>query len=41
MSRVEDAPRGGPQALVIVGDHQLHTAQAAIGEAAQELGPEG
>lgn len=26
---------------MIVGDHQLHPAQAAVGEAAQELGPEG
>ena len=26
---------------MIVGDHQLHAAQAAVGEATQELGPEG
>ena len=37
----EDARGGGLQAFVVVGDHQLHAAQAAPGEAAQELGPEG
>ena len=37
---VEDAPRCGPQAFVIIGDHQLHALQAAVGKAAQELGPE-
>jgi hypothetical protein len=31
---VEHAARGGPQALVIVGDRQFHAAQAAVGEAA-------
>ena len=40
MGRIEDTARGRPQALVVVGDHQLHAAQAPIGEAAQELGPE-
>ena len=30
----------GAQALVRVGDHQLHAAQAAAGETAQEVGPE-
>ena len=32
--RVKDAARGGPQALVVVGGHELHAAQAAVGEAA-------
>jgi hypothetical protein len=36
----EDAPGGRPQALVIVGDDELDAAQAAIGERAEELGPE-
>ena len=40
-SCAEDPGRGGLQALVVVGDHQLHAAQAAAGEAAQEPGPEG
>ena len=40
-SCAEDPGRGGLQALVVVGDHQLHAAQAAPGEAAQEPGPEG
>jgi hypothetical protein len=25
---------------VVISDHQLHAAQAAVGEAAQEVGPE-
>ena len=33
--------RGGLQALVVVGDHQLHAAQPAPGQRAQELSPEG
>ena len=37
----EDPGRGGLQALVVVGDHQLHAAQPAPSEGAQELGPEG
>ena len=37
----EDPGRGGLQALVVVGDHQLHAAQPAPGQRAQELGPEG
>ena len=37
---VEDAPRGRPQALVVVGDNELDAAQATIGERAQEVGPE-
>ena len=37
----EDPGRGGLQALVVVGDHQLHAAQPAPGPRAQELGPEG
>ena len=40
-SCAEDPGRGGLQALVVVGDHQLHAAQPAPGEAAQEPGPEG
>jgi hypothetical protein len=36
----EDAPGGRPQALVIVGDDELDAAQAAVGERAQEPGPE-
>ena len=40
VSGVEDPPRGGAQALVIIGDHQLHAAQATIGQGAQEVGPE-
>ena len=37
----EDPGRGGLQALVVVGDHQLHAAQPAPGQRAQELSPEG
>ena len=37
----EDPGRGGLQTLVVVGDHQLHAAQPAPGQRAQELGPEG
>ena len=40
VSRVEDPPRGSSQALVVIGDHQLHAAQAAVGEGAEEPGPE-
>ena len=40
MSCVEDATRGGPQTLVIIGDHQLHPAQAAVGKGSEELYPE-
>ena len=40
-SCAEDPGRGSLQTLVVVGDHQLHAAQAAPGGAAQELGPEG
>ncbi len=38
--RVEHPPRGSPQPLVVIGDHQLHAAQATVGERAQEVGPE-
>jgi hypothetical protein len=34
VSSLEDPPSCRAQALVIVGDHQLHAAQAAVGEAA-------
>lgn len=37
---VEHAPGGGAQALVVIGDDELHAAQAAIGERAEEVGPE-
>ena len=40
MRGVEDAPGSGAQALVVVGDHQLDAAQAALGEAAKEVGTE-
>ena len=40
VSCVEDATRGGPQTLVIIGDHQLHPAQAAVGKGSEELYPE-
>jgi hypothetical protein len=29
---IEDPPGGGAQSLVVVGDHQLHPAQSAIGK---------
>ena len=31
---IEHPPRGGPQALVIIGNDQLHAAQASVGERA-------
>jgi hypothetical protein len=37
---VEDAGGGGTQALVVVGDDELDAAETAIGERAQEVGPE-
>jgi hypothetical protein len=37
---VQHLARGRPQTLVVVGDHQLHPAQAAVGQRAQEIGPE-
>jgi hypothetical protein len=40
VSCVEDAARGGPQTLVVIGDHPLHAAQAAVGRGSQELCPE-
>jgi len=33
-------PDERPQALVVVSDHKLHAAQAAVGQGAQEVGPE-
>ncbi len=41
MRGVEDPARCRPQPLVIVGNHQLHPTQAAVGERAQKGGPEG
>jgi site-specific DNA recombinase len=37
---MEDPGSRRPQALVIIGNHQLHPTQAAVGELAQEGGPE-
>jgi hypothetical protein len=34
-------PDERPQPLVVIGDHQLHAAQAAVGQGAQEISPEG
>ena len=31
---VQDSPDGGLEALVVIGDHQLHAAQAAPGQGA-------
>ena len=36
----EDAPGGRPQAFVIVGNDELDAAQTAIGQRAEEPGPE-
>lgn len=40
MCGVEHAAGSGAQALVVVGDDQLHATQAAIGERPQEVGLE-
>jgi hypothetical protein len=37
---VEDAARGGPKSLVIVGNHQLDPAQPAVGKATEKVCPE-
>ena len=39
--RAEDVGRGRLQPLAVVGDHQFDAAQPALGERAQEVGPEG
>jgi hypothetical protein len=39
-TRVEDAPGGRAQALVVIGDDQIDAAQTAIGQRAEEPGPE-
>ena len=41
LGRAEDALRGGPEALVVVGDDEPHPAQPAVGERAEKVGPEG
>src|SRR3954451_9417117 len=40
MRGMEDLRGRGPQALVVIGDDELHTPQAPIGERAQERRPE-
>jgi hypothetical protein len=36
----QDARDRGLESFVVIGDHQLHAAEAALLEAAEELGPE-